>query len=109
MRSKIFGGLDQIIVRCTEIVSPALSEIFGGPDQPNQYFTFQLKLFRPCAAKNSVFNLRFVERAQRTVRCTWSKKFRLRLKISSKEYSEQFADLRNQKSQLKEVFVSKKH
>jgi len=64
----------------------------------------QLKSFRPCAEKEK----NFVERAQRRVRCTWPKKFRLRLEISSKECSEQFAGIWNQKSQLKEVLVSKK-
>jgi len=99
--------------------------------RPNQ-FHVAAGIVRPCAAKFSADPTKsisrcswnrfahaqrkipyltwdFVEGAQRKVRCTWPKKFHLRLEISLKECSEQFAGLRNRKSQLKDVLVSKKH
>jgi len=77
--------------------------------QPNQ-FCVAAEIVSPMRSEkfHTYLTLDFVERAQRKVRCTWPKKFRLRLEISSKECSEQFDGLRNQKSHLKDVLVSKK-
>jgi len=104
------------------------SEIFDGFDQIN--FTLQLKLFRLCAAKFLVDSTKsilrcnwnrfaqaqrkipyltwyFVERAQLKVRWTWPKKIRLRLEISSKECSEQFAGLETKNRNWKKFWFPK--